>query len=476
MIRGIASILALFVSSALASAQGVDGVYKLTILPAPTPLPAQRFRLLPELRERTPGNAALLYYRAFSPEWTTYRRPEVNKLIIAWLDDKSQPPDAQLRWVVDSKMLKEVDRAARREFCEWEMTPRLREDGIGLLLPDVQSFREYANLLNLRFRFEMDDSKLDDAVYTLQTGFELSRDVANAPTLIQALVGIAIASIQMGQVEELMQARKSPNLYWALTNLPRPFISLRKPFEGEGIMMDNLFPAMREALVKGQSRPLTPEEIQAFAGKLISVADPQHRVEPGEAKKQLDDVVAKQHPAAKKYLVERGWPAAQVTALPAGQAVLLYQLGEYDRLYDEMAKWQGLPYWEARPGLEKAEKLLKEYVAKQQTVGGSLAQLLLPAVQKVVGAQIRLDRRIAALRCVEAVRIYAAAHDGKPPAKLDDIKEVPIPLDPYTGKAFTYKADKNMATVEGPAPEGEPATINNRIRYDVTLKAKDAMK
>jgi hypothetical protein len=460
----------------LAAAQGVNGEYRLTIQPAPAPSPALRYRLLPELRERTPGNGAVLYYRSFSPEWMIHRRPEVNKLIIAWLDDKTQPPDIQLRWVLDSKQLKEVDRAARREYCEWEQTPRLREDGIGLLLPDVQSFREFANLLNLRFRFQLDEGRLDDAVYTLQTGFSLSRDVANAPTLIQSLVGLAITAIQLGQVEELMQAPKSPNLYWALTNLPQPFISLRKSFEGERIMMDNLFPGMIDALAKGHSKPLTPEEIKAFADKLTPIFAQEGKANPADVKKQLDDVVAKQHATAKKYLTARGWPATQVDALPAGQAVLLYQLGEYVRLYDEMAKWQSLPYWQARVGLIEAEKRLKEDVAKQQTVGGSLAQLLLPAMQKIVQAQIRVERRIAALRCVEAVRLYAAAHDGKAPAKLDDIKAVPIPLDPYTGKAFTYKAEKNSATIEGPAPEGEPATINNRIRYEVTLKSKDAMK
>jgi hypothetical protein len=460
----------------IAAAQGVNGEYRLTIRPEPAPSPALRYRLLPELRERTPGNGAVLYYRSFSPEWMVHRRPEVNKLIIAWLDDKTQPPDIQLRWVLDSKQLKEVDRAARREYCEWEQTPRLREDGIGLLLPDVQSFREFANLLNLRFRFQLDEGRLDDAVYTLQTGFSLSRDVANAPTLIQSLVALAIAAIQLGQVEELMQAPKSPNLYWALTNLPQPFISLRKSFEGERIMMDNLFPGMLDALAKGRSKSLTPEESKALESKLVPIIAQEGKFDPADVKKQMDDAVAKQHAAAKKYLTARGLPAKEVDALPAGQAVLLYQLSEYVRLYDEAAKWQNLPYWQARVGLIEADKRVKEDVAKQQTVGGSLAQLLLPALQKVTSAQARVDRRIAALRCVEAVRHYAAAHDGKPPAKLEDIKAVPIPLDPYTGKAFTYKAEKNSATIEGPAPEGEAATANNRIRYELTLKSKDAMK
>jgi len=158
------------------------------------------------------------------------------------------------------------------------------------------------------------------------------------------------------------------------------------------------------------------------------------------------------------------------------QAVLLHQIGEFDRLFDEMAKWNDLPYWQARSGMERAEKLVKEDKAKSEGVGPTLASLLLPAMTKVLNAQIRVDRRIAALRCVEAVRLYAAAHEGKAPATLDDVKDVPIPLDPYTGKPFTYKAEKSTATIEGPAPEGEPATVSNRIRYEVTLKTKDAMK
>jgi len=287
MIRGFAALFVVLAGSTLARAQGVDGVIQLTIPPAPLPSPALRYRLLPELRDRTPGNAAQLYYRAFAPEWATHRQPEVRKLIYAWLDDRTQPPDPQLRWIVDSKQLKEVDRAARRDYCDWELTPRLREDGISMLLPDVQGFREYSHLLSLRTRFQIADGKLDDAVYTLQTGFALARDVANAPTLIQVLVGLAIAQMQIGDVEAVMQAPKSPNLYWALTNLPRPLVSLRTSLEGERIMMDSVFPGMREILRKSRSKVLAAEEVQALVEKLAPVVLMEGKVQPPDARKTL---------------------------------------------------------------------------------------------------------------------------------------------------------------------------------------------
>ena len=67
----------------------------------------------------------------------------------------------------------------------------------------------------------------------------------------------------------------------------------------------------------------------------------------------------------------------------------------------------------------------------------TLFALLVPGVFKVQEAKARVERRLGLLRHVEALRLYAAEHDGKLPARLADIK-VPLPVDPFTGKAFLY--------------------------------------
>jgi hypothetical protein len=85
-------------------------------------------------------------------------------------------------------------------------------------------------------------------------------------------------------------------------------------------------------------------------------------------------------------------------------------------------------------------------------------------------ASTRIDRRIAALRCVEALRLHAAAHDGKLPASLADVKEVPIPADPMTGKSFAYKVDGDTATISAGAPDGEEPTAHNTLIYELTLR------
>src|ERR687887_1331563 len=257
--------LALLVTAVLpARAQPRPGEpIRLTIHPAAEPVPALKYRLLPELEEQEPGNRALLYYRSPSPEWwKNIRRPEVmekiNKALTTPLKDL---PRAEVGWVVNYSFLRQVDRAARREYLDWGLTPQVRKEGIGLLLPDVQGFRETATLLALRCRLETADGHFDKAVYSLQTGMTLGRDVSRAPTLIQFLVGAAIVQVMLTQMEDLIQAPRAPNLYWALTDLPRPFVELRKGLEGEKAM---ILGTMSFHLLKDveAGTPLTPAQQQ----------------------------------------------------------------------------------------------------------------------------------------------------------------------------------------------------------------------
>ncbi len=80
----------------------------------------------------------------------------------------------------------------------------------------------------------------------------------------------------------------------------------------------------------------------------------------------------------------------------------------------------------------------------------------------------RLDRHVAALRCIEALRLYAANHDGKFPKELSSITEVPVPNDPVMQKQFIYRCTGSNAVLEAPAPKG--ATERDAIRYELNLK------
>ncbi len=80
-----------------------------------------------------------------------------------------------------------------------------------------------------------------------------------------------------------------------------------------------------------------------------------------------------------------------------------------------------------------------------------------------------MDQRIALLRHVEALRLYAAEHDGTLPAKLSDVS-VPLPVDPFTGKPFRYEVTGNTAHLRGTPPAGLEKETGFNIHYEVILQ------
>jgi hypothetical protein len=440
---------------------------KLTIRPAGVPSLALKYQLLPELKDQTPGNAALVYYRAFSPEsWGSFRHPGVLEKVVAAIQAPLKDvPRQNLNWVLNSSMLREVDRAARREYVDWELAERVRREGIMVLLPDIQGLREMGQLLSLRARLEIAQGNHDKAVYTLQTGLALARHTGEGPLLIQALVAIAIAQQTLDRLEELIQQPGAPNFYWALTDLPRPFADLRKPLQGEKLTLYAGFPLLGDI----ETVPLTPQQQQQLLGALGAGMERAlgYGPRPGWTDRLAGvGLVMRAYPGARRALVAEGRPPAEVEALPALQVMLIDALHQYRRLQDDLFRWYGLPYWEARPGLERAER--QERRARQHLEGRPFLDFL-PRISRVVFVAVRMDRRIAALRCIEAVRLHAAAHDGKLPAALADIHEVPIPLDPVTGKPFEYRASGDRATLYAPPPPGEQPRPDNIVNYQLTL-------
>jgi hypothetical protein len=148
---------------------------------------------------------------------------------------------------------------------------------------------------------------------------------------------------------------------------------------------------------------------------------------------------------------------------------MLYEVAEYDRLFDEFFKWVGLPYEVQRRGLDEADRGVRELVARVGAPGLSLPGLLLPAVHKVSEAGVRLDRRICGLRCVEAIRLHAAGHGGQLPATLAAITEVPLPADPVTGQPFQYDVSGGTATLTAPPPGRDEPHPNNSFKYEITI-------
>ena len=135
-------------------------------------------------------------------------------------------------------------------------------------LENIQHLRMVAGLLTSRCRLELSERRFDDALRTLQTGFALARDLGNGDTLIQDLVGIAIGSIMFGQVQEWMQMPGSPNLFWALTDLPAPLVNTAPAMRSELTTLYRSFPPLREVLRRSDKGALSEEETNRIVAEL----------------------------------------------------------------------------------------------------------------------------------------------------------------------------------------------------------------
>jgi hypothetical protein len=439
---------------------------RLALTPAAAPVPALKYRLLPALPERTPGNAALWWLRAGSA--LTERRVRLTDKQYDWVNHEATDDAVSLddvRRLVEAAQpaLELADLAARREYCAWDDAP-LTLKSFNLMMPDAQRFRELSAVLGLRCRLELADRQFDRAARTLQTGLALARHVAAGRSVIHTLIGLNIAAGMLRHAEEWVGTPGAPSLYWALTDVPRPFLDLRQTFENELSILDRSFPALHNLA----RDPKTPQEMRRLGEDLFrslyaALGQPKDE---WAARLELVGMTAAAYPEAKQYLLKQGRSAEQVEALPALQAVLIRALGEYDRWRDDTLKWAELPYPQAGPGLRQTQRYLNE-------LGPALRVLpvfrVVPPLERVALTRARLERKIAGLRCVEAVRLFAATHDGKLPAALDEIKEVPVPVDPMSGRPFGYTLRDGRAVLTAPAPAGEPAA-ENAWRYELAIR------
>ena len=71
---------------------------------------------------------------------------------------------------------------------------------------------------------------------------------------------------------------------------------------------------------------------------------------------------------------------------------------------------------------------------------------------------------------MEAVHLYAAGHDGKLPASLGDVKDVPIPDDPVTGQPFGYRLVGDRAFFSSTPFPGYPAINATTPTYELIIK------
>lgn len=413
-----------------------------------------------------PGNPALGYLKSFGDETNFFYGKQ-------WVEDQdkwSEMPlkDLPLKQISDwrfflASALKNADDAARLDTPDWQILSKLKSEGCGLRLSELGEMRRLSMVLKVRLRAEIAERHFDKALVTVKTIFAMSRHLCEHPTLVGNQVGITILQeTAMGPLEEMLQQPGCPNLYWALSALPSPLLSIYKGMQGERLMFTPLL------LPIDERTPMTDEQLQkvvdrfdeliALTGKISKMGDIRKSVN-AKAKDEA------RLTAARKQLSEAGFDPKKLKQFPPLQVILLNEMLAFRERRDDDMKAMMLPYWQIQSSLGVGGANEGENGQDRR----SLFVFLFPP-DKARREQARLEQRIALLRCVEALRMYAADHDGQLPARFDDVP-VPGPIDPVSGMPFTYTLDGATATVRGTPVQREAwYTFYNFNAYEVTMK------
>ena len=439
-------------------------VTEIVIHPARVPRRALEYRLLPRLSDQVPGVAAPLYAQAFlaiqerkldAETWLKIRSDWAYEMSLEELP-KDEAAKA-LRKV--EAVLRCVDQAARRPRYGLELPPQDYEPILSIGRTQALAFRNVARLLRLRIRLQILEGDVEGAVRTLQTGYAMARHCAEQPTMLNGLFGVALTNIMNHSLRELIQSPDAPNLYWAIAALPDPMIDLGRALDFESTVLESMFPEFGQLKTAGA----TPER---WRGLLEKMVDTGHRavaandsVNKREAANGssvtraigVDVLIEKGLPVARRILLTAGATEADVKAMSPAETAVRAIFEEHRNQCDELTKLHRVPYWQAKPGIERivdqTRRLLGETGLPQEA--GRLT-LGLPAygLHHYQPSATRTRRYVAGLRVVEAIRLYAAEHDGKLPQRLEDITEVPVPVNPMTGKLFKYRAEERYVILD----------------------------
>ncbi len=370
-----------------------ESAVRLYVRPAPSPRPALKYQLLPDVAELRPGNPAQNYRQVLhgAAEPLLQQRGDLGARPVP--DDPARRAaagrDGRGLWrrCAATGGLGRAARCARLAGAR-----SAQEGGLETLPAEVGPLQILGEALQARFRIQVSRWRHDDATHAAATMFALARHLGEHPSEVGNLVGLWTAHLGLDTLEEMVQQPGCPNLYWALTDLPCPLVDVRKGVQGERALVAAELRGIRD------DSPMTAEEIDAFVGRisgLLSYSRERTGRPPRSPRIRFEARVKDEARvlAARARLVEAGLGRLKVSLYPATQVILVNEKREFEARRDDRIKLLGLPIVD----LDRAAG-----AEGPASDGDNLFADLLPRIAVLRRTQARIEQQVALLRHVEA--------------------------------------------------------------------------
>jgi hypothetical protein len=458
---------------------------KITVSPAMFPYPLLKYRFNVYSTELEFGNAAPLYSQAYEEFEKIYAEAEKNwyassayydlkksgaseDRILAelfravplepqWPNDlypKTVSPEEEAKFYQSMEpVYRLLEKASRMRDADWSY--QMEYKGIDTSLEHLQDMRTLARYLCGKSDWEIRNGRYGDAVKTLRVGIAMGNHLskANFPTLVGLLVGIAVQGIMQNQIMLLESQPDAPNLYPALTQINFSTDGLQYAIPGEQAWP---FPTANPVPIFENIDRASPEECRERLENIVTAclqvqtmavlyARPYCGPDKSKVAAAMTAVCTLCYPQARDRLLERGRTAEEIERLPVYQVVAPFVIEQIKVAYDRLLITTAFPAGSSHTA-----------IVFDEPIGGSIQSpvdvyllLIMPGLDAATRACHRQTQTGELLKITEAIRYYAAVHDGRLPESLDAIKEVVIAtVDPMTGKPFGYKVVGRTALID----------------------------
>ena len=454
-------------------------VYNLTLSGARPPSPALKHRLTVPIHKTIPGNSITHYLRSYgenslnSPlkearrvhgdrffDWLSIEQFPLNKLPLEKLEQAAK--------LFDSYVDNHIARATLCRDIDWGLAEETLSgvDSINFLLPSIQQTRSISRVLSLRTRLAIAQGDFEKAVAHMRMNYRLAESVSKMKFLVCSLVGIAEIGIANGNALDFIAAENSPNLYWALTELPHPQISIRDAIRLEMSIGVRLIPAFDSPETAVHSPEEWTRVVKKATEDITKVMNAVGNV--SDSASAFSDAAAfglslAGYSAAKKRLVDGGMDETKVGAMSVGQVIMIDAARDYRIFADRMEAAFNLRSTTTQEMFNEWEEELVN-ATKELRFGAILANTCLPAVQQVRNANLRIQRESAVLITLESIRNHLA-EKGALPKSLAELS-LPSPPNPFTGKPLQYELKDGKGIINCPNSDGHPIPY----RYIISVR------
>ncbi len=453
----VAVVLGVVFAATRTFAQDAPPPTRLTLHPQ-APRAAIRRPLLPEFADRIPGNAAVYYGKVKAEQNAFFRQANIFDDVERW---QIAPLEA-LRREQPKIGLSDyyLEQGALCDDCDWQL-PLRREPGASILLSEVQETRMFARILAAKARVSLAGGDLEAALQRLRWTYALGRHVAKGETLVNGLVGLAICRIASRQLLEFVQQPDAPNLYWSLTELPRPFIDFRDAVEVELSFIVTAIPELRRPEQAGRTDEQWRDTIRKLRSVFRQLADDPDLPVPFE---RLLEASPANEAAARRRLLAGGWREEEFDGMLAPQIILLEAMTQYHEQCSAAVDAFASPFPEALRGFDALQADLLA-PSEEPSPAAPLALAHVSALYRCRIVQANVERELAVLRLLEALRAHAAKH-GLLPQSLSDVAVLDVPDDPATGQPFEYRLNGSIAELNASAL---PTLQDSALHYEIAL-------